>query len=78
MKDQTNFCSMKMSTLRLMTTLNLRISTIPGDDDDYMDEDSEEENSEEEDSEDDDEMSIDAVSENEIDDLQKENENDQY
>ena len=24
MKDQTNFCSMKMSTLRLMTTLNLR------------------------------------------------------
>lgn len=49
-----------------------------GDDDDYMDEDSEEENSEEEDSEDDDEMSIDAVSENEIDDLQKENENDQY
>ncbi|KAL1574203.1 hypothetical protein V4U94_001340 [Candida albicans] len=29
MKDQTNFCSMKMSTLRLMTTLNLRISTIP-------------------------------------------------
>lgn len=49
-----------------------------GDDDDYMDEDSEEEDSEEEDSEDDDEMSIDAVSENEIDDLQKENENDQY
>ena len=49
-----------------------------GNDDDYMDEDSEEENSEEEDSEDDDEMSIDAVSENEIDDLQKENENDQY
>ena len=44
-----------------------------GDDDDYMDEDSEED-----DSEDDDEMSIDAVSENEIDDLQKENENDQY
>ena len=44
-----------------------------GNDDDYMDEDSEEE-----DSEDDDEMSIDAVSENEIDDLQKENENDQY
>ena len=42
-----------------------------------MDEDSEEEDSEE-DSEDDDEMSIDAVSENEIDDLQKENENDQY
>ena len=37
-----------------------------GDDDDYMDEDSEED-----DSEDDDEMSIDAVSENEIDDLQK-------
>lgn len=49
-----------------------------GDDDDYMDEDSEEEDSEEDDSEDDDEMSIDAVSENEIDDLQKENENDQY
>lgn len=49
-----------------------------GDDDDYMDEDSEEEDSEEEDSEDDDKMSIDAVSENEIDDLQKENENDQY
>ena len=59
-----------------------------GDDDDYMDddymdedseeEDSEDEDSEEEDSEDDDEMSIDAVSENEIDDLQKENENDQY
>ena len=59
-----------------------------GDDDDYMDddymdedseeEDSEDEDSEEEDSEDDDKMSIDAVSENEIDDLQKENENDQY
>ena len=77
MKDQTNFCSMKMSTLRLMTTLNLHFYNS-GDDDDYMDEDSEEENSEEEDSEDDDEMSIDAVSENEIDDLQKENENDQY
>ena len=49
-----------------------------GDDNDYMDENSEEEDSEEDDSEDDDEMSIDAVSENEIDDLQKENENDQY